>query len=347
MRELPVHAIGALLPAKGPLAVFLPCEKRRGAALLRIYNVARALRPLGWRTLILPPELTLRQRRRFLARLDPDVVVMQGARHALNRPSFYPGLPMVFDMDDADFHLAHLADPVRRAMPQVDAVIAGSRYVADWCRSAGAGEVHVIWTGTPVSARRPTPQAGRGLVVAWSQTRPMNYTREADLVRSVVRRVAARHPGTTLRLYDRRPGDDPAFAESFVAPGLTVEWRDSYRYRDYLASFDDVSVGLAPLCPETPFSRGKSFGKVLAYLDSATPVVASDVCEHPVFFTGGTGILARTVEQWSAAVDRLLANPQERQRMADAASAAFQARLSTAEAARRTDRVLRRLTILD
>lgn len=159
------------------MAVFLPASGPEGAALLRVYGIARSLRGLGWRTLILPWRLTLAQRQRFLARISPDVVVMQGARHALNRPDHYPGVPIVFDMDDADFHLPHLAEPVQRAMPQAAAVIAGSRYVAEWCRAAGAGQVDVVWTGSAVSAARRVPQALRPPVLAWAQTRPETYMR--------------------------------------------------------------------------------------------------------------------------------------------------------------------------
>ena len=339
-REAPVW--GRVLAAgqgrgRGPVAAFLPAYGPEGAALLRIWRMAGAIRAFGWRSLVLPPRLTLAQRRRILGALSPDVVVMQGARHALNRPALYPGVPIVFDMDDADFHLAHLAGPVCRAMPQVAAVSAGSVYVADWCRAAGAPLARVIWTGAPVSARRP---AGQGRpVLAWAQTRPMTYLREADLVRRVTARIAARRreegrEAVTLRLFDRRSGDDPAFAESFRAPGLAVDWRPALPYGRFLEALGDASVGLAPLCPETPFSRGKSFGKVLAYLDARVPVIGSDACEHGAFFTPAMATISNDEEAWVEAACRLLDDPGLRRMQADAAFEAFRARLSTEAAAR-------------
>lgn len=48
---------------------------------------------------------------------------MQGARYPLNRPDLYPGVPIVYDMDDADFHLRHLVDPVVCAMPDAACVL--------------------------------------------------------------------------------------------------------------------------------------------------------------------------------------------------------------------------------
>ncbi len=325
---------------QGPLAVFLPAGPCEGSALLRIYNMASALRLQGWRIAVLPWKLSLSQRRRYLAVANPDVVVMQGARHALNRPALYPQWPVLYDMDDADFHLDHLRGPVSEAMGQVTGVIAGSRYIADWALAQGARRADVIWTGTPVSDRPRPSQVRRPPVVAWAQTRPMTYTREADLVAKVMGLVARRRSGTVLRLYDWRPGDDPSFADRFRALGLGVDWRPAQPYGAFLASFDDVAVGLAPLCPATPFSRGKSFGKVLAYLDRQVPVVASAACEHPEFFTARTGVMSDDPGIWADEIINLLDNATARQQMADAAFAAFSARLSREAAASRVLAVL-------
>lgn len=344
IRAVPTWSRVAL--ARGRVIACMPARGREGASLLRIHHLAAALRPLGWYPVVLPWTLTLAQRKAMLRLLDPDLVLMQGARHPLNRPGFYPGYRIVYDMDDADFHLPHLAGPVRRAMSQVDAVIAGSDYVARWCREAGAGQTHVIWTGTPVSRAPRPPQSARPPRIAWAQTRPMTYHREADLVCAVIERLARAEPGLRprLRLYDRRPGDDPGFAERFRRAGAEVEWCPAMPYEAYLASFDDVAVGLAPLCPETPFSRGKSFGKVLAYLDRQVPVVGSDACEHGAFFTAETGVITNDPDHWAAALGDLLARPAGRQAMAGRAFDAFRRQLSIASAARQVDEVLMEFT---
>ncbi len=341
VREAGVHSDMLAQTGQGPLAVFLPAYGRYGAALLRIYNVASALKPLGWRTLVIPSTLTLAHRYRILARARPDVLVMQGTRHALNRPGLFPGQRIVMDLDDSDFHLSHLAASVEEAMPQVETVIAGSEYIADWCRGAGARSAHVVWTGAPVSRRLRPPQAGRGPIVAWAQTRPMDYRHEAELVRTVMRRVAVMYPGATLRLHDRAPGDDPGFAESFQAPGLTVEWHKRARYSDFLRGLDDVALGLAPLMPQDPFCRGKSFGKVLAYLDRGVPVVASDAGEPRTFFSTGTGRLCRSRDDWVQTIVELLRDSSARQSQADAGFLGFRQRLSVTAAAEEAAGILR------
>ena len=109
LREAPLWpAVFRSRPGKA--AAFLPSKPRAQSSLLRIYAVAESLRDLGWTTLVLPATLDLAQRRRLLARFAPDVIVMQGARHELNRPALYPGFRIAYDMDDADFHLPKLAD---------------------------------------------------------------------------------------------------------------------------------------------------------------------------------------------------------------------------------------------
>ncbi|MDJ0637195.1 MAG: hypothetical protein QNJ20_00055 [Paracoccaceae bacterium] len=320
--------------------MFFPAYSRKGAALLRIYNVASVMRDMGWDIHVLPWKLTLPQRLRCLAALRPDAVLMQGTRHPLNRPAFFPGERIVLDLDDCDFHLPQFAASVEQAMPQVAAVIAGSEYIADWCRNAGAAETRVVWTGATVTKQVRPPQAGRAPVVAWAQTRPMTYRNEADLVRTVMARVAAICPGVTLRLYDRADGDDPAFAQSFEQLGLKVEWQKRMGYDAFLRSFDDVALGLAPLMEDDPFCRGKSFGKVLAYLDRGIPVVASDIGEPGLFFSPDTGSLCRTVEEWTENITWLLSDDQARQGVADAAFSAFQKKLSVETSAERVARVL-------
>jgi len=168
----------------------------------------------------------------------------------------------------------------------------------------------------------------------------MTYTREAALVGEVMARVARLQPGATLRLYDRRPGDDPEFAGRFRQLGLDVEWRGSCGYRGYLASLDDVALGLAPLSADNAFSRGKGFGKILAYLDRGVPVLCSTFGE-PAAFMDRAGRPCGDPGQWADAIASLLVDPAARARMAEAGFVLFRQHLSTEAAAAGVDAVLR------
>lgn len=344
IREARIVAKSALGP-NGPSGkvVFLPAGgSGSGSTRLRIEGIAGGIGRLGWQATVLPPALGDGARRRRIAALVPDLVVMQGIRHPLNRPHFLGDIPVLLDLDDADFHIPRFREPLEAAMRDVVGVIAGSRYIANWCLRAGAPETSVIWTSAEVSRLPRPPQAGRPPVVAWAQSRPMNYTAEAQMVRAAMRRLGALRPGVRLRLFDRKPGDDAGFATGFEAPGVSVEWLPRMRYSEYLAAHDEVAVGLAPLARENPFSRGKSFGKILACLDRKVPVIASDLGEPRHFFTDKTGVLADDPARIAQVAAQLLRDARARQDIADRAHLAFRDRLGLEHAVAATADVLSR-----
>ena len=53
----------ALSRGRGPRIAFFPSSTREGASLLRAWNMAEALRQLGWQTLVVPMQLEAGQRR--------------------------------------------------------------------------------------------------------------------------------------------------------------------------------------------------------------------------------------------------------------------------------------------
>ena len=326
-----------------PTVVLFPVKGPIGASLLRMYHVATGLRGLGWNAVLVPFNLTLAQRHRILQRFQPDLVLMQGVRHQLNRPQLYPGQRIVMDIDDADFHLHHLEAPMKAAMPEVALVLAGGRYVGDWCSDHGAPRVEVVWTGSPVSDASHRPQGERPKVIAWAQAKPDSYKLERAWVLDVVARLVPRHPDLTLRLYGLGPSSDKAILAPFEEAGIRVQWLPEMDYDAFLASFDDVALGLSPIQPETPFSRGKSFGKVLAYLDRKVPVIASDEAEHAAFFTEKSGVITNDPEEWARRADQLLSDAELRQAMADAAFEDYKKRLSKGAVSARVDRILRDL----
>ena len=94
---------------------------------------------------------------------------------------------------------------------------------------------------------------------------------------------------------------------------------------------------------QSPFSRGKSFGKILGYLDAKTPAICSDEVDHALFFDAGQGIVSNDVNVWEAAICDWIAAPHLRQGIADNAFKAFEDRLSVATSSRFVDGFLREL----
>jgi hypothetical protein len=321
---------------------FLPSHAPEGASLLRAWNMAEALRPLGWTTLCLPAQLEAVQRRRVLGRFDPDLLVYQTARHALNDDRHAFGHRFVLDLDDADFLDPAMQPRLDRTAAAAAGVIAGSRFVRDWAAALNP-RTAVVWTGTPVSRGPRPPHSARAPILAWAQASPVGYPAELDFVVGLHRRLRARGLAHRLRLYGIATPAERAQMIARFDGDSTIETLPPMRYDAFLASLREVAVGLSPIIAASAFSRGKSFGKILGYLDAQVPVIASDEADHALFFTAGSGVVTNDPAVWDDTAAALLTDPARRQRMADAAFAALNDRLSVAAAASQVDRFLRRL----
>ena len=91
----------------------------------------------------------------------------------------------------------------------------------------------------------------------------------------------------------------------------TKDWKLEEESGD-LAGFD---IGIMPLT-EDPWTLGKGGYKLLQYMASALPVVASPVgINAEIVVDGVTGYLARTDEEWEEKLLALAADPELRARM--------------------------------
>lgn len=346
LREARLHARIARARAGGDRIAVLPWgDRTAGSSLLRAWLIAEELEKLGWRTLTLPPRLSGAQRLRLLRRFHPDILLVQGARHALNDPKRLGSFPYVFDLDDADFEDPTLVDRLTRLCAGARGVIGGSRHVADWMRRHNADSI-VIWTGAPHVAGAQVDQAARGPLVAWAQADPLGYPLEFAFVKDVMLRLAPRVPGLGLRLYGWTDPNDRAPVAELERAGIAVDLKPRMGYDAFVASLREAALGLSPICAESGFSRGKSFGKILAYLDARVPVICSDEADHALFFDAESGVVSNDREIWAQEAERLLRDPDARTRMAEAGSRRMEERLSTRAAAARLDAFLRKPRIM-
>jgi hypothetical protein len=321
-----------------------------GSGYLRARATGIALRRFGWRTLVPDASLSLAQRRRILSIERPDVIVLQQARHPLNRPGLYEGVPCVFDLDDADLLDPRCEAEVIECTRESIAVVAGSRYVAELLRPYNS-DVTVIWTCVDSDTTRVLPlQSARGPVIAWASLNPSGFSLEAELIQQSMIALAKKM-AFTFRLYG---ATDPwgvrklSWAQEYVSPiqaaGAAVELIPLMRYPDFLTSLESVAIGLQPVCPESEHSRGRSFGKILAYLAAGTAIVASRAADHPLFFRDGVnGLLVdNNSADWARACAGLLEDADLRERVASEGRADLGRRLVANTGARYLDIVLRR-----
>lgn len=344
-REVQVHLDILRQRSAGPRILFFPSQGLDdGAARLRAYAVSDELRALGWRSVVCPKQLDLAARRRIVRHLKPDVILMQTARHELNRPALFPGIPVIVDLDDADYIDPVSAKPLIQALKDSAGVIAGSQAVARFCRQY-SDRVTVVWTGTPPSPAGGPRQQDRKPIVTWAASSPMGSPNEAAFVREILEQLRDRGAQFTFRIYCDDGSDAyRQFVSGVVPDGVAFETLPYLYYPAFLSSLDAAAVGLAPLIDLDGFSGGKSFGKVLAYIDRNVPVVTHPVVDHPLFFDNGrNGMMLETAEQWADAVEAMLADGDLRERIATSARADLLRRLTARTAAGYVNRFARGL----
>jgi len=340
-REMMTHASRWSQRRSLPRLVILPCGGRSlGSSDLRAWRIGGELRRLGWRVTVVPAQCELEQRLRIIRWEKPDLILIQKGRHPYNWPHHYSNKLLVFDLDDADFLDDRQAKQLAACCTASRAVIAGSRYIAEWC-SRYNPNVTVVWTGGLMPAHPPTPPAGRRPVLTWASSDAPGYPADADLVRSLVRKLAE-STAFEFRLYGARRSWDPQFLQQFMELPVPVVTVPFMRHDRLVRSMSEVAVGLNPIPLEFGYNLGKSFGKVLPYLAAKVAVVASNALEMPQFFRHGeNGFLADGFDDWVECTRKLLTDPGLRERIAENGFGDFRDRLTTASAARKIDRILR------
>lgn len=328
-----------------PRVLILPSNQEWDpASNLRAWLVAPELRKLGWRVTIAPASLSLEQRRRVIRLERPGVILMQQTRHPLNRPHLYPNVPVVLDADDADYLDPNHQEMISEAATHARAVVGGSRFIME-CLGKHNPDASFIWTCSPRSQNRSAIRPiNRQPIVSWAHSNPLAYKQEAELLQEALSK-AAEMSRFTFWLF----GATESAASAWFAPirkaGVTCVAIPPMRYDDYLAKVAESAIGLQPVSVETnDFSRGKSFGKVLAYLSGEVAVIASNAVDHPLFFRNGeNGILVpNDTKEWADAITTLVKNPTLREQLATRGYDEFLDRLTTDKFAQLLDPILRR-----
>ena len=340
--ELEFRKSQQLVKSNHSKVIFCPSDDPVGASLLRAYNLVAELRSLGWNAICLPKVIKASQRERLIKQFDPHVLVFQQCRHALNDINDSFGYPVVLDTDDADFHLEipGLKERLDRTSRGAVGVMVGSQYLKEW-HLQRCQNTEVIWTGSPSRPGQRKPHSERDKILVWAQAAPLSYTSELKFVLELDKRLRNAGSDHKLRFYGIGTAEEEATLRGHFDDAGHVETVEPLSYDDFLLSLQDAAVGISPIISQSPFSRGKSFGKILGYLDAWVPSVVSDEADHAAFFSAETGVVSNDIAVWEEAILRLLDSPYDRTRMASAAFDAFDEHLSLRAAARKTDRFLR------
>jgi hypothetical protein len=215
------------------------------------------------------------------------------------------GRPILFDFDDAIF----LAPGDRRGLRYRDRlesllrtctlVSTGSEFNRQY---AQAFSRRVALLPTPVDVNRYRPALRRGLAtgavtVGWIGSPATS--RHLAWGAPALRRIATRYPQVRFHFVGARslPGAD--FRATY----------SPWEYETELGHLAGFHVGIMPL-PPTEFVRGKAGYKLLQYMALGLPAVASPYgVNAEIIAHGMDGLLAEDIDDWEAALDRLLADP--------------------------------------
>ncbi|MCZ6596956.1 MAG: glycosyltransferase family 4 protein, partial [Planctomycetota bacterium] len=222
--------------------------------------------------------------------------------------------PMVVDYDDAVFHRYDaspsrlvrklLAGKIDAVMRRARLVLVGSSYLEERARRAGAAWVERMPTVVDLSRYRVrTRSAADGPVtVGWIGTpRTAPYLEDVKLaLATLVKRGAVR-----LRLIGAGPD---------ALKDLPVE-RRRWNLEREAAEIRELDIGIMPV-PDRPFERGKCGYKLIQYMASGLPVVASPVGGNlEVVSHGVDGYLAQSYPEWLHALEILVGDADLRTRM--------------------------------
>jgi glycosyltransferase involved in cell wall biosynthesis len=226
------------------------------------------------------------------------------------------GAKIIVDYDDAIFHAYDrhrnsvvrklLASKIDRIMAKADLVTVGSSYLGLRAKAAGARAVAELPTVVdlkhyPDSPSAP-PDTERPFTLGWIGS-PLTST-YLEPLRPALTELTAQLPLKIILI--------GAAAGSLI--GLPIE-RVAWSADTEAAELARCDAGIMPL-PDLPWERGKCGYKLIQYMASALPVVASPVgINREIVTHGETGFLAETTADWISSLFRLACEPELRRRM--------------------------------
>lgn len=222
-------------------------------------------------------------------------------------------IPYVVDYDDAVFHRYeyHQSGIIRRflgkkidkVMRYSSLVITGNEYLAERALQAGARRVEILPSVVDVD-RYTIKETQQGLNIGWIGSPATSSF--LTLLNLVLRRVLDNSPGVQLTLIGAGKIDPLPGINKKILP-----WNEETEIKD-LQTFD---VGIMPL-PDEPFERGKCGYKLIQYMASGLPVIASPIgVNKKIVDHGINGFLASTDEQWFNALIELSKHVDRRKQM--------------------------------
>lgn len=227
------------------------------------------------------------------------------------------GKSYIVDYDDAIFHNYDLSNnfvlrnflgkKIDVVMRNSKCVIAGNAYLAKRAKIAGAEYIELVPTVIDQSRYMPRLKEkieGSPKVIGWIGS-PSTQKYILD-IKEALYTVCEHHSvrlllvGATQDIVDELPG-----IEVEVVP-----WSEDSEVR----LIQQMDVGIMPL-PDGPWEKGKCGYKLIQYMASSVPVIASPVGVNvEIINDSNCGYLANDTAQWSKTLDMLLSSRYQREK---------------------------------
>ena len=240
-------------------------------------------------------------------------------------PSFFEkllavlGKDYIVDYDDAIFHNYDLSKNriVRRflstkidsVMKSASCVIAGNDYLAERAKIAGAK--YIEWIPTVVDQSRYMPRLEEDSsqkVIGWIGS-PSTQKYILD-IKEALHTVCELHSARLLLV-----GATQDIVDEFS--GIEVEvaaWSEDSEAQ----LIQQMDIGVMPL-PDGPWEKGKCGYKLIQYMATGVPVIASSVGVNNDIINGShCGFLADNTEQWTNSLNTLLSSADQREKFGKA-----------------------------
>jgi GT2 family glycosyltransferase/glycosyltransferase involved in cell wall biosynthesis len=363
-----VGALAAPAPAPTgrPRALFISGEDHTPGNVYRVERYAAAARALGfdadWKAAapVGPQDLD-----------GASLVVLWRVPHGAHVQGIIDyaragGATVVFDVDDLMFRpemaVIDIIDGIRsqkfselqtqafftqigRTLKACDLVTCPTEELAHHARLMGR-PAYVLPNGFDESshtlarrAKRDWQEAADGLLRIGYAGGSRTHQRDFAVAAPAIVRVLREIPEARLVIFrDPSSGEGLVLMEEF--PDFTdladrIEWRDMVKLEALPTELCRFAVNIAPLESDNPFCEAKSELKFFEAALAGVPTVASPSGPFiRAIDEGVTGFLARTEDEWHAALTRLLTDGALRTRMAQAAYHVSLGRFGPAQQAR-------------
>lgn len=229
--------------------------------------------------------------------------------------NFYRNVRLWLDYDDAVFHRydRHSSSLVRSILGQkhdeimrrAELVTVGNGYLAARAHSAGSQWIERVPTVINLEKYSVSPkyfQEDKEVVIGWiGSPSTAGYL---QLVSPAISALASKYSVRCIAIGAR---DD----QVSNTPFKPLPWTEATE----VSLLQAIDIGIMPL-PDTPWERGKCGYKIIQYMASNLPVVASPVgVNEEIVRHGENGFLASTDDEWLSALELLVKDTDLRKRM--------------------------------